>query len=960
MNKYIFRNVAVFIIMLFIISVATISVSSAVTYTNSKGTVTVKCGKYKKKFTAKKYGRNFSRALNEALETARKKGKASKIAKVTISKGNYTLDRTIKIYSNTTLVAKGCRIRYYGNLLRNGYAKHAYAATGYSGAKNITINGGTWDALVPYSQAGTSNWRIQHSTMRFAHCKNVTIKNCNFVGNYNCHDIEFGAVKDSKIYKCSFSNTKNVNNFKNDGGREAIQFDVATYEAMPEFVYYDKTPTKNITVSYCSFKNKYRGIGSHHAVPGKLFSNISVHDNTFNNIGGIAIYGVYWTDSKIYSNTMTNVGLGVDIRSMTIGSGYNFRNMNKLSYEQCEAKVKKSKLYIYNNTIKLRVKDNNYVRPTGIRVMGEHYDKYDLETGIQPGTYKVYNVNVGVNPYGTVKPNKITGNVSVGVQLNYAVNSTVVGNSVNLSSSVQDEANGIEIKGCDNTTVEGNTLKNGTYKSGIGVLLTYPANLNIAATNIDVKNNSITNFSKDGIYFHYSENSRISGNKIKTAIRSGINLGKTKNITVNDNEISKTGTYGVYINETAQSNSVSLNTISDCTNGVLVKNSADNTISENTVKTCSNYGMYVYNTTEANTLTKNNISDCLLGVVLQKSLNTEVLENTISATPSIGVKVYSSSTDNTISGNIISENEYGVYSHFATNTVVKENSVTKSTVYGVNIHGGNKATIKDNEISDCTTNPIRVNYGADRVEILGNTINHSAKDSIYVNGSNDADKSYEKFVSIHDNIINSPADKACISGAFGNVAIQAYSNMFNGIVDEGKEPLPNYMRFKGDTSEYTRVYDELVISDLSLETFDDHNHLEWDSPYKNMAYRVGTVNEDGKIEQLAVTNNKSFDHSFSSDSDRDYAVKYWVAPIISFEDVKYVGMSLSIDYVPVIPETTATENTTAEETDSTTATETTTESVEATDEVTTEAATEPETVPDTTAEQTTESTEATE
>ena len=120
MNKYIFRNVAVFIIMLFIISVATISVSSAVTYTNSKGTVTVKCGKYKKKFTAKKYGRNFSRALNEALETARKKSKASKIAKVTISKGNYTLDRTIKIYSNTTLVAKGCRIRYYGNLLRNG------------------------------------------------------------------------------------------------------------------------------------------------------------------------------------------------------------------------------------------------------------------------------------------------------------------------------------------------------------------------------------------------------------------------------------------------------------------------------------------------------------------------------------------------------------------------------------------------------------------------------------------------------------------------------------------------------------------------------------------------------------------------------------------------------------------------------------------------------------------------
>lgn len=925
MNKFLFRNIAVFIIMLFIISVATVSVSYAVTYTNSKGSITVTCGTYKKKFTAKKHGKNFSKALNAALETARKKGKTDKIATVKLSKGNYTLDRTIKIYSNTTLNAKNCRIRYYGNLLRNGYKGRAGSATGYSGAKNITINGGTWDAMVPYSQAGTSNWRIQHSTLRFGHCKNVVIKNCTFVGNYNCHDIEFGAVKDSKITKCSFSNTKAVNTFKNDGGREAIQLDVATSEAMPEFVSYDKTPTKNITVSYCTFKNKFRGIGSHHAVPGKLFNNILVHHNTFTNIGGIAVYGVYWTNSKVYSNTMTNVGLGVDIRTMTIGDGYNFRNMDSLTYEQCEAKVKKSTLYIYDNKIKLRVKNNNYVRPTGIRVMGEQYNDYDLKTGIKPGTYRVYNVHIGENASGTSKPNTITGNVACGIQLNYAVDSFVKNNSVNLKSSVESTSNGIEIKGCENTTVENNTLSNGAYVGGKGVFLTYPANLNLPDKNVSVSNNIIKNFPRNGIYIHYAENSTVSNNVILQSGQDGIYLQKTVNVSVNNNTIFESGNNGILVNDSASDNKITQNDISGCPSGILVKKSSSNTFENNKIYDCTVNGIYAYNTTEENSFLKNDISNCPTGVLIQKSCLNTLSENTISDTSNYGVRIYSNSQDNTVSDNIITNNKNGVVSDTSTATTIKDNSISGSSNYGVNIHAGTKSLIENNEISNCVVNPIRLNYGADNVSVIGNTIDSTDKDSIYINASNDADKTVEKFITVHDNIINSPDDTPQITVGYGNMAVQAYSNLLNGVTAEGVEPKPNYMRYKGDEGKYTSLYDEMKLIELSIECFDDRNRLSWNADSDAVSYRVAKELEDGTIQLLAYTEEKAYE-DILTDETRYQKVKYWVAPVTVFENVKYVGMNLTIDFEPEIPTSTVTETVT--ETASVTETQTQPESTE--------------------------------
>lgn len=630
MKRTLNKTTALLLSILCVISILCVSVPAVSAYTNSKGTVTVKCGKYKKKFKAKKYGHNFSKAFNEALNAARKKGKTDKPATVTVSKGKYKLDRTLRIYSNTILKARGCTFRYYGNLLRNGYEKKASRASGYKGSSNITIDGGIWDAAVPYSQAGTANWRIQHSTLRFAHSKNITIKECVFKGNYNCHDIEFGGVNNALITKCDFVNDKGVNVFKNDGGREAIQLDVNSPAAMPEFKNFDNTPCKNITLSYCYFHNKFRAIGSHHAVLGNPFDNIKVHHNHFRNIGGITVYGVYWTNSKIYSNNMEYVGLGVDMRNMTTGSGYNFYNPKKLSCNSSNKIVENSKTYIYDNKITLRKKNNTYTRACGIRVLGDYYAKKDKKTGVKKGTYKVYNVNIGLNPNLTPMPNTIKGNVAVGVQLNYSVNSKVNNNIIKADSSVSKTSNGIEIKGSENTLVSENNVKKGFKPYARGIYLT-KTSAGFGNKKSTVNYNKISDFSNSGVYAESSDNSKIEYNDISNTDDMGIAVKNCMDTGVEYNTIKNAEMTSINVYYGSNYTSVNNNQITDSKSTALrIRESCNTKAKANTITGCGKYG-----------------------VLVRGSYNSELDGNTISKTTSYGVRVNYGSDDTKLYNNSI-------------------------------------------------------------------------------------------------------------------------------------------------------------------------------------------------------------------------------------------------------------------------------------------------------------------
>lgn len=562
------------------------SVSAAVSYTNSSGSVKVVCGSYKKTFTAKKYGKNFCEALNTALYTVRTKAKASKKATVTISKGYYKLDRTIIVYSNTILKAKGSYFRYYGNLLRNGFDKNKTAGYGYKSASNITITGGEWEQLVDYNNAGSSNPSIMHSTFRFAHCKNITVKNAAFKNNYNCHDIEIAGVKDSEFFNNNFYNKKSVNTVENDGGRESFQIDVNTSSSMPYFPSYDKTPCKNIKIHDNTFKNKFRAIGSHHAVTGKTFNNISVYKNKMENIAGISIYAVYWTNSKIYSNEMTNVGCGIDARSMINNPvALNFYNLDKLSYQRSEQAAAKSKLFIYSNKIKIRAKENILTKPCGIRALGDYYSKDDKETGTKAGVYRVYNVNVGVDSKGKSKPNTISGNFSVGVQLNYAVNSYVKNNNIDLSSSAFNTAYGVELKGCDGVTASANIIKNGTTDKARGIYA-YESPSGLLNSRVTVSDNTISNIKYAGVAIQKTDKATVENNTVTDCVNASLIVNSTVDAVCSGNNFSG-GKYGLLCSDYTDGVSFNLNNVSDVTTGMYLKKVKNITAEQNTLSASS-------------------------------------------------------------------------------------------------------------------------------------------------------------------------------------------------------------------------------------------------------------------------------------------------------------------------------------------------------------------------------------
>lgn len=519
--------------------------SSASTYSNKKGSVKVVCGKYKKTFKAKNCGKNFSRALNKALETAGKKATDKKKAVVTISKGKYTLDRTIRVYSNTELVAKGVTVKSSRNQLRNNFDKNKTSGKGYSGARNITITGGTWNANISYSKASKVDDKSESfSTFRFAHCKNVTVRNATFKNNYNSHDIELGGVDGVNIYKCKFSNDKDMNKFDLSGGIEAIQVDVCHKVAMLNFPTYDYTVTKNVKIHDNTFTNKYRAVGSHHAVPGNTYDNIKVYSNKMDNIGGIAINAMYWTNSAVYNNTLNNVGSGIDFVAF---GDHNMYNEKKLSYSTIVEGLKKSKTYIYGNTVKVRSSSNKITFRFGIRARGTDCLTVAKDNkNVDKGIYRLYNAHLGVNTSGKSAPNKISGCFNAGVSFVYATDSEMAYNSVDMNGCTYNSVYGLFVSECENAVVHDNksTVTNGETKiPRSGATIRGGINTEFRNNTVNVTDYGIQHiYGADKVNIHDND---ITSSRLNCVYYSGQadpTPDVTKSVTVTNNKLSSPDT----------------------------------------------------------------------------------------------------------------------------------------------------------------------------------------------------------------------------------------------------------------------------------------------------------------------------------------------------------------------------------------------------------------------------------
>lgn len=459
-------------------------------------------------------------------------------------KGEYDLlDTVLKVYSYSTLNMDGCTLKRTGSekkwksMLRIGKATGDpetgdplnQGAYGYDGYHDITINGGTFDGN---GKVAAVNNNDSPSMLRFGHGKNLTFNGVTFKNAYDNHHMEFAACKGITIKDCVFEDFvpkkgKTGANAVNYANNEAVQFDIMHNSShFTQYPYYDDTPCQDIVVDGCTFTNLQRGLGSHSAVAGSYFTNITFTNNTFTNITGYAITATNYKNSVIKDNTISDCGAGIIFRSMVQSHDTFYTPLSgNFNIDSDAASV------IENNNI--QVSDKKYSRAIayGISLYGETV-KNDISNDdgndkVPAGNYTLKNVKVNNN--------KITMNNSgYGIWLQYADNCEVNSNSV-----VMDVKGGVSGKGnCD-------------------CIRLVKAKNNIVNKNsfVNKKNNKKTS-KACGIVLTTASSATITGNTIKNSPKDGIFVVTKCTATVKNNTINKTGRYGLNVCDNSKATSV--------------------------------------------------------------------------------------------------------------------------------------------------------------------------------------------------------------------------------------------------------------------------------------------------------------------------------------------------------------------------------------------------------------------
>ncbi len=429
--------------------------------------------------------KNIENALNEASINATKNNPYV----INLPSGNYTLKSGLHIYSYTTLNLKPDTVLLKGftdgNMLKLGKKEEANSA--YDGYENITVNGGVWNG----------NFKGA-CIMRFAHCNNITVKNCTLQNQKNAHHLELAAAANFTINNCIFEGYYKTES--TDG--LAVQIDVIHSSShFSSYEEYDDTPCKNITVNGCKFSDVYSGVGTRSGVVGSYFNNIRITNNTFTEIRDLGICAFNFRNSLISNNRIDGATVGIIFQSfpeMNVKNRFFMPNLNTAS----TTIYKNTKSYIKNNSINV---SNNTSRgnSSGIAVYGGYVSgDYAKELKINAGEYYTEGLSVTSNKL------RVASASSEGVIMEMANKCKLYSNSI--ISSSDSSSDGIFILGGVANTVYKNTVK-GFYN---GISTVNNSRKNTVKSNT-IKSNSAYAVNVDEIssaYIYYGNT--VKGNKL--------------------------------------------------------------------------------------------------------------------------------------------------------------------------------------------------------------------------------------------------------------------------------------------------------------------------------------------------------------------------------------------------------------------------------------------------------------
>ena len=594
--------------------------------------------------------------IQQALDAAQENSGQGIFTKVVIPKGTYLISSALVVYSDTWIYCEeGVEIKRcisYGPMLRcdnNGVG-------GYDGVKNVIVEGGLWNG-------NTDQWpnTADFSNIRFAHCRNILLKDMHVKNNENGHHMEIGGAADVTIEGCTFTGYTGYRK------KEAIQLDcMNNSRVFAGYAPFDDTSCENVVIRNNLFSGICRGLGSHSATLGIYYTDILIEGNVFENLDDVAMIMYNYKNCTITNNTITNCASGIEFKAMSSLPNNNFNPPVVKSMEEAvDGFEDDANSVISSNTISVSG-DDEYGITSGIRLTG--YEVKD--NGVIPD----YNFRVaGVK----IVENRIESNGTT-IALNDAENCSI---ESNILVTKQDgvnykDKNGLTLNDCDNIKITDNYIS-GSARNGASVT---------DSSGNTLENNTIENVGMNGInIYNGSENNIASSNSVNSAKKHGIAVAANSSAVIKSNSISKAGDTGILIYNGSKGECSGNKVKNAVGHGIVFSKNASGKAASNTVSGAGKHGVLVTDHCGSVALSSNKISNSKQNgiCVSNYSSSVSVNSNSISGSGKSGISVSSHSKaslkDNAVNGSISLPRVSGLSVNSVNNTNIQISFSGRST-----------------------------------------------------------------------------------------------------------------------------------------------------------------------------------------------------------------------------------------------------------------------------------------
>lgn len=400
---------------------------------------------------------------------------------IRIPNGTYILERELRIYSNTTIIASaGAKLmknHQRGALLANDMSNDI---GGYTTTENITIDGGIWDSsMIASYNKGTESFRLIHAS-------NVTIKNAT-IRNVpdKSHLITLAGVKNGTIENCK------LYGYNGTTLKEAIQLDIVHDSTIvpsmqSNFIIYDDLPCNTITIRNNEIYNYPRGIGSHTSVQGVFHSNITIENNTIHDLTEAAIKAYNYVNTYIKNNAIERAAVGVLVYTTFSNEASHY--LPALSSTKKQPLPKNYRIVIEGNIIKnMRqyLSGSTLSWGDGIRIIGSKIrplSNVSIKKNHITKTAR-YGIFVEYSPTCYIGSNYITDTKRYSICIGQSNSANLYWNQISKAGAKGSNYGGIGVSNTQKLKIYKNTIKV-TAKNGIY--------LNSATKNCNVTWNKIS------------------------------------------------------------------------------------------------------------------------------------------------------------------------------------------------------------------------------------------------------------------------------------------------------------------------------------------------------------------------------------------------------------------------------------------------------------------------------------